>query len=322
MHEIYPWQHEQWQYLLTRYENNNLPHALLLVGQSGLGKTSFAYALAELLLDEKTDAKASKLLEAGNHPDLKLITPEDKIIKIEQIRNAIEFVSKKSHQNKYKVIIIKPAHAMNIAASNALLKTLEEPSEDTIIILITDQPSLLLPTIRSRCQRIDFYPPAKEIAKKWCDSDLLLALAENAPLLARKLAEEGALLERDQLFNAFADLLLKKLDPIKFAEIYLKVDLPVALKYLQSWLLDLIKIKFSVVNKFLLNIDKTNELSNLAQTIDLNNLFKNIDQLIEYKKYIGNNLNAQLVLEDFAVGLSCEALRSASGVERSRKQEC
>ena len=303
MHEIYPWQQQQWQYLLTRYKNNNLPHALLLTGQSGLGKTSFAFALAELLLDTKSDAKASKLLEAGNHPDLKLITPEDKIIKIEQIRNAIDFVSKKSHQNKYKVILIKPAHAMNIAASNALLKTLEEPTADTMIILITDQSSLLLPTIRSRCQRIDFYPPAKEIAKKWCDSDLLLALAENAPLLAKKLAEDNIIQERDELFNAFAGLLHKQLDPIKFAEIYQKIDLPMALRYLQVWLLDLIKIKFGIEPSFLLNIDKVKELSKLAQKIDLNDLFKNIEQLIEYKRHIGNNLNGQMVLEDVGVGM-------------------
>jgi len=303
MHEIYPWQKDQWQYLLTRYENNNLPHALLLAGPSGLGKTSFAYALVELLLGEKSNAKATKLLAAGSHPDFRIITPEDKIIKIEQIRNLIDSVSKKAHQNKYKAVLIKPAHAMNIAASNALLKTLEEPADNTIIILITDQPSLLLPTIRSRCQRIDFYPPTKEMAKTWCNSDFLLALAENAPLLANQLADDNVIQQREELFKSFADLLLKKLDPIKFAEFFSKVDLPMALKYLQVWLLDLIKIKFGLENKFLLNIDKTEELHKLAQAINLNNLFKCIDQLIESKKYIDNNLNKQLMFENLAITL-------------------
>jgi len=315
MHKIYPWQQNQWQQLIARYNNENLPHSLLLTGQSGLGKTSFALALAELLLCERPNYQACgicrscKLMQASSHPDFKLIEPDDKIIKIEQIRGIVEMVNKKAHQNKYQVILIKPAHAMNVAASNALLKTLEEPQGTVMIILVTDKPSLLLATIRSRCQRIIFNTPTKGVAEDYLKqqttqiskTDLLLALAENAPLRALNLIDADNMQQREQIFKNFASLLLNKINPIEFAKICLNIELPITLYYLQVCLYDIIKIKFNVDNKFLLNIDKIDQLQNLASLINLKDLFRYSDQLTEFNGYIDNNLNKRLMLENIAI---------------------
>ena len=164
MHNIHSSQQQEWKYLLSRRDKNNLPHSLLITGEHGVGKRSFALALAELLLCSKKgvaacgQCRSCKLFQTENHPDFKFIKPEarGKIIKIEQIRDVINMLNKKSHQNGRQIIIISPAQAMNSSASNSLLKTLEEPRGDVILMLLTDQPSSLLPTIRSRCQRIAF----------------------------------------------------------------------------------------------------------------------------------------------------------------------
>ena len=230
----------EWQYLLTRRDNNKLPHSLLITGQPGVGKTSFALAFAELLLCQEPGTKACgqchscKLFQAESHPDFKFIQPEasGKIIKIEQIRDVIDMLNKKSHQNGYQIIIIKPAHAMNSAASNALLKTLEEPQGEVMLILLTDQPASLLPTIRSRCQRINFTQYVEP---------------EN----------------NSELQNIFEKLRQKKLSPIEFAEKCKDIDVQIIIKSLQIWLINRIKNK--------------GQIQGSAPT---GNLFKCFDQLL------------------------------------------
>jgi len=315
MHKIYPWQQNQWQQLITRYNSKNLPHSLLFTGQSGLGKTSFALAIAELLLCEQPNHQACgtcrscKLIQSNNHPDFKLIEPNDKIIKVEQIRDIVHMVNKKAHLNRYQVILINPAHTMNVVASNALLKTLEEPQESVIIMLVTDNPSLLLATIRSRCQQIVFYAPNKVDAENYIKTqsieiskiDLSLALTENAPLKALNLLCTDNMQHREQIFKNFASLLQNKINPIEFAEACLNVELSITLYYLQLCLYDMIKIKFNIDNNFLLNTDKINLLQNLASLINTKDLFKYSDQVTERNKHIDNNLNKRLILEDIAI---------------------
>lgn len=134
-------------YLERGIKTNSLHHTLLFCGPEGVGKVLFARALAHELLGR-----------SGDHPDLHLYYPEGKsgTHSIESLRGLIEEVRKPPFEAKRKVFIIERAERMQPAAANALLKTLEEPELDCVIILITHRPQELLPTLVSRCAQLNF----------------------------------------------------------------------------------------------------------------------------------------------------------------------
>jgi len=140
-------------YLEKMIRNEQLPHALLFVGPDGIGKTLFAKKIADELLGKKE-----------NHPDFHVIRPEGKsgFHSIESIREMIDIVHTMPFEAKWKICVIVDADRMQPAAANGLLKTLEEPNPDTILILLTSVLQELLPTIRSRCRLIQFQPLSEE----------------------------------------------------------------------------------------------------------------------------------------------------------------
>ncbi|WP_338087337.1 DNA polymerase III subunit delta' [Nitrosomonas nitrosa] len=202
LEELYPWQNTLWQQLRRAEEMR--AHALLLKGRKGIGKLSFAYALAKSLLCERVTARLTacgqcascRWFTQGTHPNFYLIAPEaftsapsdaalesdeDRLendtvksrkkasqqITIDQVRSLDHFVYFSGHQAGYKVILIHPAEAMNAAAANALLKKLEEPPAHVLFLLIAHQWQDLLPTIRSRCQQITMPVPDTVTACDW-----------------------------------------------------------------------------------------------------------------------------------------------------------
>jgi len=177
-----PWQTAQWNSLAQRAEWSSLPHALLLAGAQGLGKRAFAEAFVHARLCQHPRSghgcghcKACALLQAGTHPDRMLVTFEvnEKTGKlrteliVEQIRLLSARLAMASQLGGWQIAVIDPADAMNPAAANALLKTLEEPTASSLIVLIADQPWRLPATIRSRCQRVDFAAPSRDEAEAW-----------------------------------------------------------------------------------------------------------------------------------------------------------
>ena len=198
--ELLPWHETAFQHVLALYRAENLAHAWLLEGPAGGGKRQFARFLAASLLCEDLSetgpckrCHACHLIAAGSHPDLRDITPQEKsrVIRIEQIRDAVSFMHKTSNQGRFRIVILHPAESMNISAANALLKTLEEPPNGVILLLVSDQPGLVLPTVRSRSRRLTLGLPAQDVALAWLfdrigqtDAGHLLAMAEGAPLKA------------------------------------------------------------------------------------------------------------------------------------------
>src|SRR5690606_26968585 len=149
-----------WQQICAQQAANKLPHALMLAGPKGIGKRHLAEALAHLLLClapvEGTPCgkcRSCQLNHAQPHPDFLMLAPEEgsKAIKVDQVRGLIESLGKTAQQGGYKVLVLEPAEAMNINSANALLKSLEEPANNTLLILVSHTPSAVLPTIRSRC---------------------------------------------------------------------------------------------------------------------------------------------------------------------------
>jgi DNA polymerase III subunit delta' len=199
-----PWLAEHWNSLSERLRRSRLPHAILISGAPGLGKRSLADALvAAALCESRTDdgsacgdCRSCLLIAAGSHPDSVRIgfelRDDGKLrteIVIEQIRSLSQRLSLSSQFGGFQMVIIDPADRMNASAANALLKTLEEPSASTVIILVSDQPSRLAATIRSRCQRVQINIPPHEHALAWLlgqgisgkDAELALAAMLDNP---------------------------------------------------------------------------------------------------------------------------------------------
>lgn len=170
-----PWHAPVLSDWLSRRQQGRLAHALLLSGPAGSGKHRLATALAQALLCQRDAERACgqcqgcHLAVAGTHPDMHVLTPDDgkRQVRIDQVRELVEFASRTAQFGGYRVALIEPAEAMNRNAQNALLKTLEEPGRDTLLILVSDQPSLLLPTVRSRCQQQALPLPDPDQARQW-----------------------------------------------------------------------------------------------------------------------------------------------------------
>ena len=177
-----PWLADGWRLLAVGLGRGQLPHALLIAGADGLGKRALADALVRAALCEArlpdgfacSRCRACLLLAAGSHPDRMQVTfglrddgkPRSEIT-VDQIRGLSQRVSLSSQFGGLQPVVIDPADAMNASAANALLKTLEEPTANTVIILVSDRPARLPATIRSRCQRVRVPVPASAQARDW-----------------------------------------------------------------------------------------------------------------------------------------------------------
>jgi DNA polymerase III subunit delta' len=306
----FPWQQQQWTHLSNLHETDRLPHALLFVGQAGLGKNLFAMQFAKLLLCKQRQkskmacqqCKECCLVAANTHPNLSFIIPEKvgQGIKIEQIRH---FLQQLNHTttSSYKIVIISPAENLLMPASNALLKSLEEPTERCLFILLTAKPGLLLPTIRSRCQFIRFTLPPQSLGKAWLREQLpdfkflheLYYWADGALFTVLDYVATGLWTTHQNLIASLMDLQKKEADPIKLAENYAKLEFSHILSCLMRIVRDIIKCNFKIP----IPGDPT-ILHFLANHLSTNFLFHYFDKLLLLQRSIKTALNQQLMLEE------------------------
>ncbi len=247
MQELLPWHSAQWEQLDQALRDGRLAHGLLLRGPAGLGKRRFADAIARRLLCEHMadppcgQCKGCGLTASQNHPDFFVLTPDEdsRQIRIEQLRTLIGKLGLSSHMQGFKVVIIDPADAMNVNAQNSLLKTLEEPAEKTILMLVSSRPAALAATVLSRCQALEFRCPDREVALQWLatqgegDWSAALNLAGGAPLAALELGGEGAAGLDAELAGDLAALMAGRSDPVSVAESWAREDLLLRLRWLQ-----------------------------------------------------------------------------------------
>jgi DNA polymerase-3 subunit delta' len=195
---LLPWLEPAFERFEQARQREHLGHAWLLAGPPGIGKINLALALAARLLGNRdsptalaADAALAAVRErhtpADRHPDLHWLHPEEdkETISVEQVRGIIESLGLTAHQGATKVVVIEPAEAMTAAAANALLKTLEEPTANSYLLLVTHRPGRLPPTIRSRCQEIKLRPPTPDVLASWLDGVDRVAVAEAQALLGR-----------------------------------------------------------------------------------------------------------------------------------------
>jgi DNA polymerase-3 subunit delta' len=332
-----PWTAQQWAQVQARRQAERLPHALLLAGLPGLGKSQFARELAQSLLCEQPaddgmacqQCRSCARFAAGTHPDFFQIEPDEpgKVIKIDQIRELTQRFTLASHQGGERIAIIQPAEQMNLAAANSLLKCLEEPPAGTLMLLISVNPSLLPATILSRCQRLDFSAPPHDQAMNWLqiqqpqaagEAEALLAVANGAPLATLALLEDDILGQRAELFHSFTAIAQGRQNALAGVDSWLKPALPTPINWISSWINDLIRLKCGQ-GSTLRNRDLREGLQNLAQQVDLVGLFGFLDELNTILRIHRSPLNGQLLME--GVLLQWQALNLSKPTRNEKRSE-
>jgi DNA polymerase-3 subunit delta' len=302
------------------------PHALLISGRRGLGKRLLALHFARALLCEAPldsgEACGACLscgyVGQGTHPDLQILepvtyddegnpTPVD-AINVERVRELIAFSQLSPHRQRAKVGLIVPAEAMNAAAANALLKTLEEPPAGTFLLLVSHQPARLAPTIVSRCQRLPAPEPDRSAAAAWlaqntfgnADPHLVLAQAGGAPLLALALADADIQRERDHLLVQLAQP--ERLSPLAFGARLdgapkdgRKTQLANTVYWLLAWTADLASVAAGGTPSF--NPDHRESLKRLAGRVALVPLFRYYRTLLRQRALLSHPLQPRWIAE-------------------------
>lgn len=302
---IYPWQQQQWHNFSQQIQQQRLPHALLLTGVKGLGKLSLANYMVATILCNNNDQEpcnhchSCQLFIVGSHPDHTLIEPEEegKQIKIEQIRQLKDKQELTPTVAKWKTVIISPAEAMNVNANNSLLKLLEEPQPNTLLILVSAKPERLPITILSRCQKIVLSAPSQDLAINWLQQqssidnqsiNQLIDLAKGAPLTVLEMVESDLINKLKQLSEDFESLLAGQANPVKLAKEWLQYDLVMVFNHLQN-----------IVKERMINVQQQ------SNTRVAKRYWAIYDCIIAAIKLTSasNNINKTLLIEQFMVSV-------------------
>ncbi len=318
--EALPWQRRQWERLQARRRAGSLPHALLLAGPAGVGKTRFARRLAASLLCDEPEAagdpcgrcRGCHLVQVGTHPDLVVVEPAtgQGAILAEQVRALGGFVARTSHFDGPRVALIRAAERMNLHAANGLLKTLEEPPPGCVLVLVSAAPARLTATVRSRCQVLVFQLPARDEALGWlaprleagADVPRWLDSAAGAPLEALEGARSDALARRERLLGLYTDVLRGGGDPVAVAETWCGEELARNLAWLVGWHEDMIRLKMSASPPRLQNPDLREALGRIAAGLGPRELFHRLDEARGLGRLVGTQVNPRLMMEAFLAG--------------------
>jgi DNA polymerase-3 subunit delta' len=330
---LYPWQEQAWAQL--QQMRARLPHAILFHGPAGIGKADFMEAFAQALLCEnvKPDGHACgecascNWFVQGNHPDYRRVRPEaledeappgegedsgetekkaksskapSKEIKIEQVRALADFMNISTHRQGLRVVVLYPAEALNLPASNALLKTLEEPPPGTVFLLASNSLDRLLPTILSRCRKFALSMPDHAQALAWLqaqgvnDADGWLREQGGAPLAALSQAEGGSREELDALLHVLAKPSVEA--ALRAADKLSKAPLGSLVAWQQRWLYDVFSYKLSGVIRYYPRYQR--ELAALAERVHVSKLMRAIKSANDRRAVADHPLSPKLFVED------------------------
>lgn len=314
----YSWHDEAWRSLWERKLVDRLPHALLLSGAAGLGKLDFARRLAGALLCQSPgpngqpcgQCQGCHLYAAGSHPDVTEWHPlEDaKTIKIEQIRSLGEELSLTPQYGGHKVALLHPADAMTLAASNSLLKTLEEPVAGVVIVLLSARPNAMPATIRSRCQQMQLHTPSREVGLSWLSGNwpaeqagLALDIARDAPLQAAALLETSGVESYAEWLAQWLAALGGNVAPSLVAEQWAGLGVREVLQRLLDVTAEMIRLSMSsgAAPRAVYA-----SLQAVRGRINSRNLFQFREQLQQSAKLDIQGLNAQALIEGLLVDAS------------------
>jgi DNA polymerase-3 subunit delta' len=299
--------------------NQRLHHAYLFVGPEGVGKRTVAMALAKAIHCSNSagdfcgECIHCASIVDGNHPDVRIIEPlaGKKEITIRQVRDLERDLRYRSFTGKRKIAVIDPAALMNASAQNALLKTLEEPPDNSLMILVTPNAGALLPTLRSRCLRLSFAPlPRTEVveflrAKHGVpadDAEFLAAISMGSIGVALTLDQQAFIAKRRIWTDLLASLKANDYRASIAAAEMLAVNREEALEFLrwaESWYRDLLIHRVTDKPDDLVNLDMLAQIERQSRQGGVDRSLAALARISSATAGIHRNLNRRMVLERF-----------------------
>ena len=313
--ESLPWLDQSRQRLREARCAGRLPHSSLLLSMRGLGAEQLANWMAALALCEAEATRpcavcpSCALLKSDTHPDHHLVRIEEdaKQIKVDQIRELIGSLLLKSYRGGYKVAVIEGAEALNANGANAFLKTLEEPSADTMLILIARPTHRLPATIASRCVRIALRTPSKEAALAWLEArnpgkdwEASLALAGGAPLLAVELNQPGVAALDGEMRQHMQSLAAGAVDATLVADQWTRSDLDLRILWLENWITR--RVHACLGGPSLPQSAERVRLPDALLKPKIRSLFELLDAARDVRRLAATSVNQQLAVEALLLG--------------------
>lgn len=299
---------------------DKLSHAYIFAGPLGSGRKEMARAfVAALFCTRGSDDACSECLECrklahGNHPDLTWVEPDGASIKIDQIRTLQQQFAYRSTSSGTKVYVLNEADRMTVQAANSLLKFLEEPQTPSIAILITENGQALLPTIQSRAQWVPFLPlPPEQMKGTLLAEGLQAELVYPAVHLASGMEAARSLIQinwfaetRNVMIQLMKDVASRQPFVVSVQQKVMKSEVADHLDTLFDmiilWYKDLIHVSFGR-KRSIVYIDQADWLAKQAFTRDADGWISCMERAVEARKRLRSNANAQLVLEQFLIGV-------------------
>ncbi|MEW9123689.1 MAG: DNA polymerase III subunit delta' [Thermotaleaceae bacterium] len=308
--------------LVMEIQKDKIGHAYIFDGPEGLGKGMMATAFAQAILCKSFQQDACDICSAcrkvyhHNHPDMMIIEPEGASIKNKQIEEFQQDLLLKPYESTKKIYILKNADQMTISAQNRLLKTLEEPPEYGVIILISTNINRFLPTIRSRCQVIKFNRNGEEgilsfLQKRYQlereEAKILAAFSDGIIGRAIQLKESSAFLEKREATIEMMDKILNRnpldvFSVMDFFEKY-KEDIYEILDLMLVWFRDILVLKETQNENFLMNLDKKRILREHGYRIGYPQISHIISIIEKSKQDMKANVNFQLIIENMLLNI-------------------
>lgn len=306
--------HDKQKDILRRaVASDRLAHAYLFEGPEGIGKRLMALALVRAIFCQNGNGCGNcipcRKVDHNNHPDLHLYEPDGQQIKIEQIRDLQRELSFRPLEARRKVCLVDQAERMNPSAANALLKTLEEPTRDTLIILLSARPEAMLTTVRSRCQKLPFARLMQKAIEEALQTHrnldsrsahVLAALSEGSFLRALG-RDQGFYLERRReilkhvtALNEASVLPLLELAKELATE---KELIPDILEVLQSFYRDLLVFLQGRPESALINVDLMEKIRRVSRSEDTISVLRKLEAIQAGRANLDRNVNALLNIE-------------------------
>ena len=309
--------------LIASHKNGRIGHAYMFDGERGTGKEETAMFFAQVLLCVNPESSvpcglcnSCRRIMTGNHPNVTVLRPDGQTIKKEQMDELISEMAKKGYEQGRKIYIVSRADRMNASSANTLLKYLEEPDGDVTAILLTDSYQSILPTIRSRCQRISFLPPSREMMiSELVDKGITASMAATVTTVTADI-DEAFQLAQDDEFAQMRKTVLKLIEAsdrnIHEALLFIQSEWSRVIKEKDETDrgLDLLLYAYRDIVAFKAGLqslpaypDQKEFFDGLAMKMTYNRLSAVMEAILQAKRHLHSNMNRTLLMEQLMLNM-------------------